>query len=69
MILPDFVLLSRAGLDEKFTGLDSEEFCVNPTQFAQYPHPVLYNYNSRGFRDQEWPDNSTTLFYEEAGVR
>jgi len=59
MILPDFVLLSRAGLDEKFTGLDSEEFCVNPTQFAQYPHPVIYNYNSRGFRDLEWPDNLT----------
>ena len=35
MLLPDFVLLSRASLNEKFTGLDSEEFCVNPTQFAQ----------------------------------
>ena len=57
MILPDFVLLSRVGLREKFTGMDSEEFCQDPRHFAQYSHEVEYTYNSRGFRDAEWPDN------------
>ena len=27
----------------------------------QYLHPITYNYNSRGFRDQEWPDSMTEL--------
>jgi hypothetical protein len=57
MTLPDFVLLSRANLEEKFTGVDSEENCLNPQWFKQYPHEVAYRYNSRGFRDAEWPDN------------
>ena len=57
MILPDFVLLSRVNLEEKFTGMDSKEFCQDPKWFAQYPHAVSYAYNSRGFRDEEWPDD------------
>ena len=57
MTLPDFVLRSRAGLEEKFTGMDSKEFCLNPKLFAQYPHQVTYKYNSRGFRDEEWPND------------
>jgi len=57
MILPDFVLLSRAGTEEKFTGMDHAEFCESPRLFAQYPHEITYQYNSRGFRDEEWPDN------------
>ena len=57
MILPDFVLLSRVSLNEKFTGIDSEEHCVDPQWFKQYPHSVTYNYNSRGYRDAEWPED------------
>lgn len=59
MTLPDFVLHSRANLEEKFTGIDSVEFCRDPKWFAQYPHAITYRYNSRGFRDEEWPDNLT----------
>lgn len=55
MILPDFVLLTKACLEEKFTGVDSEESCLDPEWFRQYPHAVAYQYNSRGFRDDEWP--------------
>jgi hypothetical protein len=57
MMLPDFVLRSRANLEEKYTGIDSVEFCRDPKWFSQYPHTVTYKYNSRGFRDEEWPDN------------
>lgn len=63
MILPDFVLLSRANVEDKFSGIDSTEFCYSSQWFAQYPHPVTYNYNSRGFRDAEWPDDLTRAIW------
>jgi hypothetical protein len=63
MILPDFVLLSRVNCEEKFTGMDCEEFCESPRLFAQYPHPIVYKYNSRGFRDAEWPDDLTSAIW------
>ena len=57
MTLPDFVLLSRVYREEKFTGIDSKAHCLNPQWFKQYPYSVAYKYNSRGFRDAEWPDD------------
>ena len=57
MILPDFLLMSRANLETKFNQIDSPERCLDPVLFAQYPHSVLYKYNSRGFRDEEWPED------------
>lgn len=56
-MLPDFVLPSRAGQQLEQTGIDSVEFCQDPEWFQQYPHAVSYVYNSRGFRDQEWPQD------------
>jgi hypothetical protein len=63
VILPDFVLLSRVNLEETSSGMDSEDFCQNPRWFAQYPHNVTYKYNSRGFRDTEWPDDLTNAIW------
>ena len=63
MILPGFVLLSRVSIREKFSGMDSAEFCQNPQLFLQYPHEVEYSYNRRGFRDQEWPDDLTQAIW------
>jgi hypothetical protein len=55
MILPDLVLPSRVNQCWEYSGLDSFEHCLDKNHFKQYPWPVIYNYNSRGFRDQEWP--------------
>ena len=63
IILPDFVLLSRIYLEENFTGIDTEKSCFNPEWFNQYPHAVAYRYNSRGFRDAEWPDDLTNAIW------
>ena len=41
--------------------MDSWEKCLDKTHFKQYPHRVLYQYNSRGFRDQEWPNSIEEL--------
>jgi len=61
MILPEFVLNSRKNKNLTESGLDSFEHCMNQDYFKNYPYPVAYNYNSRGYRDSEWPDNFTDL--------
>ena len=61
MILPDFVLPSRVNQCWKYSGLDSVEHCLNKKHFIEYPHPIEYCYNSRGYRDQEWPTNIEEL--------
>ncbi len=44
-------------------GIDSPDACEDPDHFRQYPHTVSYRYNSRGFRDQEWPDDLATAVW------
>lgn len=55
MILPDFKIASLSNTNLKFTGADSVEDCQDKTHFLNYPYEISYNYNSRGFRDDEWP--------------
>lgn len=38
-------------------GIDSYDQCLDKDYYNLYPHPVFYFFNSRGFRDNEWPDN------------
>lgn len=41
--------------------MDSLQECVDKDHFRSYPHDVDYNYNSRGFRDSEWPQSLSEL--------
>ncbi len=61
MILPDLLLPSRANQYWKFSGIDSLNECRDKNHFLSYPHNITYNYNSRGFRDQEWPNTMQEL--------
>lgn len=61
MILSDLVLPSRAGQHWLFSGLDSYVHCFDKNHFKSYPYEIDYVYNSRGFRDQEWPDSTQDL--------
>jgi hypothetical protein len=61
MILPDFILPSRVNQLWTESGIDSFEYCVNKQHFKSYSYPIEYQYNSRGFRDQEWPDTKKEL--------
>jgi hypothetical protein len=61
MILPEFVLPSQVNQVWTHSGLDTAEFCLNPTHFHSYAHAILYEYNSRGYRDQEWPNSIEQL--------
>jgi hypothetical protein len=55
MILPDFVIPSRVNQHWLHSGIDSPELCLDKKHFESYAYSVEYNYNSRGYRDQEWP--------------
>jgi len=58
-ILPDFILPSRSHQQWNYSGIDSPELALDSDHFRQYPYPITYQYNSRGFRDSEWPDDLT----------
>jgi hypothetical protein len=66
MILPNFILPSRKSQEwTEFRandfGCDALDLCRDPDHFLAYPHKISYKFNSRGFRDCEWPDNMTEL--------
>ena len=61
MILPDLILSSRVNENSLYTGMDCFDDCRDKDWFKKYPHAVEYNYNSRGFRDAEWPDCAQEL--------
>ena len=56
MILPDFILHSRANKIWNYSGMDNRSDCSDKKHFDNYPYLVDYRYNSRGFRDADWPE-------------
>ena len=56
-ILPTFILSSYQNTETLYTGIDSPDRCLHKHHFKDYPYPISYKYNSRGFRDSEWPEN------------
>ena len=63
MILPNLLLPSRANQCWQESGIDSFERCIDRSHFLQYPHEIEYQYNSRGFRDAEWPKRLENLIW------
>jgi hypothetical protein len=41
--------------------MDHVDECYDKNHFLSYPYSITYKYNSRGFRDQEWPDTMQEL--------
>lgn len=41
--------------------MDSINKCLDKKHFLSYPYNIDYRYNSRGFRDNEWPDQVDAL--------
>ena len=61
MILPDFILPSQQNQICTEYGTDRFEHCLDKKHFKSYPYKFDYRYNSRGFRDQEWPADLNEL--------
>lgn len=57
MILEDLRLSTTQNLVTDFIDPDTPQHCVDRKYFDQYPYAITYCYNSRGFRDQEWPQD------------
>ena len=61
MILSDFTIPSQINQRWQYTGIDSPEHCLDKKHFQSYPYVFEYCYNSRGYRDQEWPTELSEL--------
>lgn len=61
VILNDLVLSTRANQRWYSSGIDTEEKCLDLDHFRRYPFHIDYAYNSRGFRDREWPESQQDL--------
>lgn len=61
MILPACTIPSHVNIQKQFKGVDCYEDCYDRDFFKSYPHAISYSYNSRGFRDREWPDTIEEL--------
>jgi hypothetical protein len=57
MILSNIIIPKLANQCFKFYSPDSLSDCHNRKHFKNYPHDITYRFNSRGFRDTEWPDD------------
>jgi hypothetical protein len=60
-ILPDLVLTSRMNKRWQYSGMDAPEHSLDQQAFHSYPYEVTYEFNSRGFRDTEWPQQEQDL--------
>jgi len=61
MILPSFVLVDRVDYQSLESGIDSLNQCLNKKHFQNFPWPVSYQYNNRGYRDNCWPETVNAL--------
>lgn len=57
MTLNDLVVPSLVHKYYKTYAPDDLWSCWDRWHYLQYPHKISYQFNSRGFRDQEWPDD------------
>ena len=44
-------------------GIDSLSYCNDKTHWKNYPKKIAYEYNSKGFRDAEWPNDTSNLIW------
>jgi hypothetical protein len=60
-MLKSIYLANNIHCSFEYSGIDSFDFCFDKTHFKNYPHKVSYSFNSRGFRDNEWPKIKSEL--------
>lgn len=60
-MLDDLRLPNKACKQFEYSGIDSPDLCEDKKHFNNYAFPITYSYNSRGFRDEEWPTDKHDL--------
>lgn len=61
MILSELILPNSINRRCQYSGSDHPDQCFDRAHFDCYLHSIEYVYNSRGFRDQEWPTSPEEL--------
>ena len=56
--IPEF-----ANMQMLYSGMDSLDRCQDKYKFINYPNKISYDYNSRGFRDTEWPSDGNNAIW------
>ena len=55
---------NKIGIKEDTTsGIDCLELAMDKEHFLNYPKKITYRYNSRGFRDNEWPEDLSNVIW------
>jgi hypothetical protein len=55
---------NRIGIPEsKNSGMDTLEKCLDKDHYLSYTKDISYRYNSRGFRDHEWPEDLSDVIW------
>lgn len=78
MIFPEIVNEEHRNYKGVYTGCDSPKYFdsypkklrvkagdqnLKLEDFLAYPHKINYDFNSRGFRDEEWPENLNDCYF------
>ena len=48
---------NKINFTSETSGIDTFEKCLDKKHFVNYKKDIFYKYNSKGFRDNEWPKN------------
>ena len=56
-VIDSLTMPALANKQFAYSGIDSLTSCLDKELFIHWPHLIEYKYNSRGFRDQEWPSD------------
>jgi len=46
-----------------YSGMDSLQLCLDRQHFLNYSKKITYEYNSKGFRDHEWPEDLSDVIW------
>ena len=57
------VIEGKIKTTESFSGIDSPDNCKDKKHFNSYNKEITYNFNSRGFRDSEWPEDLSNVVW------
>lgn len=62
-MVSDIGIQSRINQQWKYSGIDTRESCLDRKHFDRYPYDIDYQYNSKGFRDREWPQDLSSAVW------
>jgi hypothetical protein len=57
------IVPEKIGWRGDYSGMDTLEKCFNQQYFINYHKKITYQYNSKGFRDHEWPEDLSDVVW------